>query len=127
MKVFRFLFILCFAILNLSVLSFSEDESSESPYKDGFKIGPALNLESNPNLPESFKTPAPPSQLSFSTSTLGPCERSEDCMVSGCNYEICQSKEEEPKTSICVGQNTPSPKEAGYSCQCQNNQCQWSE
>lgn len=128
MRVLKYVLIILFLSFNYTLLSFSEDETSENPYKEGFRIGPSQNLESNPApLPDSFKTPTPPSSLSFSTSTLGPCERGDDCMVTGCNFEVCQGKNEEIKTTICMGQSAPSPKEAGYSCQCQNNECQWSE
>ncbi|MDI6825905.1 MAG: DUF333 domain-containing protein [Candidatus Aenigmarchaeota archaeon] len=57
-------------------------------------------------------------------STQGRCSSDTDCIVSGCNGEICQSKFEEPLMSICV-YNPPYPKDLGYRCACVNQKCLW--
>ena len=58
------------------------------------------------------------------TSTLGSCLSDNDCIVSGCNSEICQSKFEEPLVSICV-YDPPYPDELGYECKCMDQKCTW--
>lgn len=62
----------------------------------------------------------------YGSSTLGPCTTDKDCYISGCNLEICQSKNEEPLYSICMAPQEPTPEELGYKCKCQNQKCQWS-
>lgn len=61
----------------------------------------------------------------YGSSTLGPCTKDEDCYISGCNTEICQSKSEEPLYSICIVPEKPTPEQLGYKCKCQNQKCQW--
>ncbi len=61
----------------------------------------------------------------YGSSTNHPCEVDEDCFVSGCNGEICQSVEEESMASICLFPETPLPPDLGYSCGCFDGECQW--
>lgn len=61
----------------------------------------------------------------YGRSTLKQCMNNNECFVSGCNGEICQSKNEEILNSMCVFPNKPLPKQLGYQCQCYNNHCQW--
>lgn len=61
----------------------------------------------------------------YGSSTYGPCNTSDDCYTSGCNGEICQSREEPLRYSICVVPDGPLPPELGYKCLCVNNMCQW--
>ncbi len=58
------------------------------------------------------------------SSTHGNCSANDDCIISGCNNEICQSKFEEPMMSICV-YNPPYPKDLGYECRCTDKKCMW--
>jgi len=58
------------------------------------------------------------------SSSLGRCRRDTDCIVSGCNSEICQSSSEEPMVSICV-YNPPYPDDLGYECKCVDRKCMW--
>jgi eight-cysteine-cluster-containing protein len=60
------------------------------------------------------------------SSTFGRCSNDNDCVVSGCNREICQSKFEESMFSICV-YNPPYPKELGYECRCIGQKCAWTK
>lgn len=68
-----------------------------------------------------------------STSKLYPdssgstCESSEECIVSGCNSEICGHKISEKLSSICVIPEEPLPLELGYECSCVEHKCQWSK
>jgi eight-cysteine-cluster-containing protein len=61
----------------------------------------------------------------YGSSTNYSCEVDEDCLVSGCNSEICQGAEEESMSSICIFPDEPLPKDLGYSCGCFEGQCQW--
>lgn len=60
------------------------------------------------------------------TSSYGKCSNDSDCLASGCNREICQSRFEEPKVSICV-YNPPYPQNLGYECKCTNRGCAWAK
>jgi len=57
--------------------------------------------------------------------SIGSCEIDADCYINGCNSEICQSKNEEPLSSICVVPDKSIPKQLGYECGCLENKCQW--
>jgi eight-cysteine-cluster-containing protein len=59
------------------------------------------------------------------SSTHGKCSTDGDCFISGCNNEICQSKSEDPLTSICI-YNPPYPKDLDYECRCVEKKCLWS-
>lgn len=61
----------------------------------------------------------------YGSSTYYACEVNEECMVSGCNNEICQSTQEEEVMSICIFPEQPLPKDLGYSCGCFDGKCQW--
>ena len=61
----------------------------------------------------------------YGSSTYYPCELNEDCLVSGCNAEICQGLEEESMASVCLLPEGPLPSDLGYSCGCFEYQCQW--
>jgi eight-cysteine-cluster-containing protein len=63
----------------------------------------------------------------YGSSTYGLCQTDDDCYISGCNSEICQSKAEKPLASICVVPDKPTPKQLGYQCECQAKKCQWSK
>ena len=57
-------------------------------------------------------------------STNGACYSNNDCVIDGCNGEICRSKFEEGMASICV-YNPPYPKDLGCNCKCVNKKCMW--
>lgn len=61
----------------------------------------------------------------YGFSTFGQCQNDNDCLISGCNREICQSRFEEEMASICILPNRPTPSQLGYGCRCHLNQCQW--
>lgn len=69
-------------------------------------------------------TPEEESNEYYGTSTFGDCKNN-DCYISGCNTEICQSKAEEPLASICIVPDKPTPKQLDYECKCLDNKCQW--
>ena len=62
----------------------------------------------------------------YGSSTNFPCEVNEDCIISGCNSEICQSSQEEEMASVCLLPDEPLPQDLGYSCGCFELECQWS-
>jgi eight-cysteine-cluster-containing protein len=70
------------------------------------------------------KNPPPTITEHNGLSTYENCSTVNDCVVSGCNGEICQSRFEKPRVSICV-YNPPYPKELGYVCKCVNQKCAW--
>lgn len=63
----------------------------------------------------------------YGHATSAACQTDADCIVSGCNSEICQGKSEEPLMSICVIPNQPTPKDLGYVCSCTVGACQWNK
>ena len=63
----------------------------------------------------------------YGSSTNYPCESDEDCLISGCNSEICQGADEETMASICIFPEEPLPQDLGYSCGCFDGQCQWGQ
>ncbi len=64
-------------------------------------------------------------QNEYYGSSIGSCDANADCYISGCNSEICQSKNEGPLSSICVVPDKPTPKQLDYQCECLENKCQW--
>ena len=63
----------------------------------------------------------------YGSSTYASCEVDSDCVVNGCNSEICAGKDEEQRVSICLFPEQPLPSDLGYSCGCSQNKCQWSK
>ena len=63
----------------------------------------------------------------YGSSTYGQCQTDNDCYISGCNSEICQSKAEEPIASICILPDKPTPMQLNYGCKCIDQKCQWSK
>lgn len=57
-------------------------------------------------------------------SSYGLCSYDTDCYITGCNSEICQSKNEEPILSACVILSCHKKPE-GISCGCKEGECQW--
>jgi eight-cysteine-cluster-containing protein len=78
--------------------------------------------ECQPGMNYSVTTTTAP--VHHGTSSYGRCSSDSDCIISGCNGEICQSRFEEPMMSICV-YNPPYPKDLGYECKCINQKCAW--
>jgi len=60
-------------------------------------------------------------------STEGPCLSDSDCLTGGCSGEVCRSRLEEEITTICLFRECYRAKDYGLTCQCLNNQCQWTE
>lgn len=67
-------------------------------------------------------TPAP----YHGRSTGGACNSDSDCVMNGCNKEICQSKDEESLMSTCEYRED-TPLRLGYSCGCVSNTCAWTK
>lgn len=62
----------------------------------------------------------------YGSSTFSSCNADSDCIVSGCNMEICQGINEELMSSICLAPAQDTPTQAGYKCGCSaSNKCQW--
>jgi len=57
-------------------------------------------------------------------SSFGLCHYDIDCYISGCNAEICQSKNEQPIMSACVILDCHKKPE-GIFCGCKEGECQW--
>jgi eight-cysteine-cluster-containing protein len=64
-------------------------------------------------------------EVYYGESTNFPCEFDSDCIVTGCNNEICAGKDEETMVSICIYPEDPLPKDLGYMCACASEQCKW--
>lgn len=129
-KVFLFLFIFGLVIFSLRFLT-PEDTWVKDKYGNWVKHG-------NPKSPKptSLLSPlSPPSPskprvnreelLGFcGVSSYGKCDYDTDCYISGCNGEICQSKNEQPILSACVVLDCHKKPE-GIVCGCQKGECQW--
>jgi len=63
----------------------------------------------------------------YGSSTYGACDCGCDCVVDGCNGEICRSKDEEGISTICSIPDKPLPSDLGYSCICKDSKCQWTK
>lgn len=63
----------------------------------------------------------------YGSSTHYACETDGDCLVSGCNAEVCQGVEEESVMTSCVYPEELLPKDLNYSCSCVDGKCQWSK
>lgn len=59
--------------------------------------------------------------------TQGSCKIDSDCMISGCNAKVCQSKNEESIGSVCILPDKPAPKQLNYVCKCNSGKCSWSD
>jgi eight-cysteine-cluster-containing protein len=59
------------------------------------------------------------------SSTKGVCETDEDCVVSGCSNQVCQSVNEELIVTTCGFLDCYDPDVYVVSCGCVNNECQW--
>jgi eight-cysteine-cluster-containing protein len=70
--------------------------------------------------------PAPPKPY-YGWFTAGACTEDNDCIVSGCNDEICQSKTEQSLVSVCIVPDKPLPPQLGYQCRCLNGACKWTK
>jgi len=62
----------------------------------------------------------------YGQSTNGSCLKQSDCTVTGCSSEICQSKKEETRLSVCIFRED-TPQSMGYLCGCVNQRCSWSK
>lgn len=58
----------------------------------------------------------------YGTSLIDSCTEDSDCVVSGCNAEICGTEE---LSSICVVPDEPTPKDLDLTCSCVSNVCKW--
>jgi len=58
-------------------------------------------------------------------STYGKCNIDEDCIVSGCSNEVCQSKFEEKIFTTCIFRDCYNASKYNLSCKCINGKCQW--
>ncbi len=61
----------------------------------------------------------------YGSSTKYPCEEHGDCVVAGCNSEICTGVDEGGMASICIYPDEPLPLDLGYKCGCYGDKCQW--
>ncbi|WP_448587700.1 eight-cysteine-cluster domain-containing protein [Thermocrinis sp.] len=61
----------------------------------------------------------------YGSSTYGRCKEDSDCIISGCNAEVCQSRREGSIFSPCVLPSKPTPKQLNYRCKCVEEKCQW--
>lgn len=55
------------------------------------------------------------------------CSASSECLVGGCNSEICGAKSDELVSNCIFPTDQPLPPAAGYNCGCNANQCSWSK
>ena len=58
-------------------------------------------------------------------STFGKCKSDLDCFISGCSYQVCQSKLEEEVLTTCEYRDCYNYSKFNLSCKCIDNMCQW--
>jgi len=58
-------------------------------------------------------------------STYSECQSDDDCIVTGCFNQICQSKYEEMIVTTCEFRECFDASKFGVSCKCIDNMCQW--
>jgi eight-cysteine-cluster-containing protein len=63
----------------------------------------------------------------YGYATHDSCQKDNQCVVEGCNQEICRGKEREAMVSICLVPDKPTPKSLGYQCRCLDSECQWTK
>lgn len=72
----------------------------------------------------TYDTLLSPTLPYYGQSTYGSCLMQSDCTVTGCSSEICQSKKEETRLSVCIFRED-TPQSMGYRCGCVNQKCSW--
>jgi eight-cysteine-cluster-containing protein len=89
-------------------------------------VGTSLFLINNLIVMSPIKEMIPEEERGYyGFSTFNQCQNNNDCFVSGCNSEICQSRFEETRFSICILPDRSTPSQLGYGCGCHLNKCQW--
>ncbi|OYT41456.1 MAG: hypothetical protein B6U78_02930 [Candidatus Aenigmarchaeota archaeon ex4484_224] len=58
-------------------------------------------------------------------STFGKCFSDKDCIVDGCNSEVCRSVFEDKVFTVCQWKECYNWKKFGIECKCINGKCQW--
>jgi eight-cysteine-cluster-containing protein len=58
-------------------------------------------------------------------STYSECKTDEDCIITGCSNQICQSKNEEELMTTCEFRECFDASKFKVSCKCIDNKCQW--
>jgi eight-cysteine-cluster-containing protein len=58
-------------------------------------------------------------------STYSECQSDEDCIITGCSNQVCQSKNEEPLITTCEFRECFDARKFKVSCKCVDNKCQW--
>lgn len=66
-----------------------------------------------------------PSPEYYGNSTFATCSSDSECVISGCNSEICQGERDEGSLSICILPDKPTPQQLGFTCRCYTARCQW--
>ncbi len=59
------------------------------------------------------------------TSTNGECSADSDCTSGGCSGQVCQSKSEEPMITTCEYRDCYNAEEYGVKCSCVTGTCAW--
>lgn len=90
--------------------------------RDGrFVLQPITDDKSASQMPISVTT-APDY---YGSSTFAACISDTECVVAGCNSEICQGQGEEESVSICILPDKSTPQQLGFTCSCHAARCQW--
>jgi len=66
-----------------------------------------------------------PKESFCGTSTSGQCSADSDCTSGGCSGQVCQSKSEEPMITTCEYRDCYNAEEYGVKCSCANGACAW--
>ena len=96
------------------------------------KVTPSVNPTAVPDSnTNQYKSTDPNPEQGSSTPgyhgiALGNCNKDSDCILSGCNKEICQAVGIEPAMSTCEYRED-TPLRLGYKCGCVQNKCDWTK
>lgn len=90
--------------------------------RDGRSVLQPTTVDKSASQPPMSVSPA---SDYYGSSTLAACTNDTECVVAGCNSEICQGQVEEEGVSICILPEKPTPQQLGYTCSCHAFKCQW--
>jgi eight-cysteine-cluster-containing protein len=101
-----------------------ELKTSPSPPPSSTNVSPTSTTQQSQYRSTDLTPTKNVSPQSFHGSALGNCNKDNDCILSGCNKEICQAVGIEPAMSTCEYRED-TPLRMGYKCGCVQQECAW--
>lgn len=115
---------------NILVRNFEECAATGAPIMESYPEqcrynGITYTRELTPEEKKNLYSGSYPADEYYGSATGAACDFDEECVVMGCNSEICGGVNEEPQVSICIAPDKPTPKDLGYTCGCFQQKCLW--